>query len=520
MLLAYLLVKVVIYNLFFHPLANTPGPLLARISVLPSFYHACKGDRHIWIWRNFQVYGDTFRAAPNLVLFNTPRAHADIYAARANTTRSGFYRAWKRGKDDVNTINSIDPLIHARKRKTLNLAFTEQSLKAAGPLMAVHVDRWIELLTSDANESEIWSTPRDMATWIDALVFDILGDLCFGESFDTKEPGENKLKKLPHLIMKQVSIGYMLSKSGLFNLVLWLQPRGLYALQERIRHADVKEYNAFVQGRVHGRIAAHKAGEKATRHDMFHFLLTATETDTNLPAYTDSNHLLAEARLLVLAGTDTSAATLCGLFFYLAHNPRVLAKLNAEIRSTFASVQEIMLGPSLSKCQYLRACIDEALRLAPPAPSELPREVLPGGAVIQGQFYPPGTVVGCSAWSMGRDEAIYGDAYTFRPERWIPSSHLDTLNSEDQVRNLKKIFHPFSTGSSDCAGRNVAMLELLLVCARTVWKTDIRVAPGFKDGEGRPELGWGQRSRDQFIVKDAFLSLKEGPVLQFRQRLE
>jgi cytochrome P450 len=517
-LLAVYVAVATVYNLFLHPLAHTPGPFLARISVLPSFYHAVKGDRHIWIWQNFQIYGDTFRAAPNLVLFNTPRAFTDIYAARANITRSGFYRAWKRNKDDVSTINSTEPAVHAKKRKALNLAFTEQSLKAAGPLMAVHVDRWIELIVSDSNEE--WSPPRDIAAWVDALVFDILGDLCFGESFNTKELGENKLKKLPHLIMKQVSIGYMLSKSGLLNLVLFLQPRGLNTLQERIRHADVKEYNTFVESRVDKRIAAHEASEKAARHDMLYFLLAATDPETKSRVYADRNHLLAESRLLVLAGTDTSAATICGLFFYLAHNSRVLAKLSAEVRSTFASAEEIMLGPKLSKCKYLRACVDEALRIAPPAPGELPREVLPGGATIDGRFYPAGTVVGCSAWSMGRDEAVYGDANTYRPERWIPSSHPDTLNSEEQVRNLKKNFHPFSIGSGDCAGRNVALLELLLVCARTVYKTDIRIAPGRSDGEGRPELGWGQRSRNEYMVKDAFLCLKKGPVLQFRRRAE
>jgi hypothetical protein len=81
-----------VYNLLFHPLARVSGPLLARISISPSFYHAIKGDRHIWIWQDFQIYGDTFRAAPNLVLFNDPRAYTDIYVPRANITRSSFYR--------------------------------------------------------------------------------------------------------------------------------------------------------------------------------------------------------------------------------------------------------------------------------------------------------------------------------------------------------------------------------------------------------------------------------------------
>jgi len=48
----------IIYNLFFHPLAGHPGPFLARISPWPNFYHAVKGDRHIWLWQNFQIYGE------------------------------------------------------------------------------------------------------------------------------------------------------------------------------------------------------------------------------------------------------------------------------------------------------------------------------------------------------------------------------------------------------------------------------------------------------------------------------
>ena len=73
-----------IYNLFFHPLARVPGPFLCRITDLPSYYRALKGDRHIWLWQNFQVYGRRFRAGPNLVVFDTPEAYNDIYSHKAN----------------------------------------------------------------------------------------------------------------------------------------------------------------------------------------------------------------------------------------------------------------------------------------------------------------------------------------------------------------------------------------------------------------------------------------------------
>jgi hypothetical protein len=46
-----------IHNLIYHPLSGHPGPFLARISSWPDLNHAIKGDRHIWLWQNFQIYG-------------------------------------------------------------------------------------------------------------------------------------------------------------------------------------------------------------------------------------------------------------------------------------------------------------------------------------------------------------------------------------------------------------------------------------------------------------------------------
>lgn len=45
------------YNLFFSPLASVPGPFFAKVSGLPSYYHALRGDRHVWIWQCHQIYG-------------------------------------------------------------------------------------------------------------------------------------------------------------------------------------------------------------------------------------------------------------------------------------------------------------------------------------------------------------------------------------------------------------------------------------------------------------------------------
>jgi len=58
-------------------------------------------------------------------------------------------------------------------------------------------------------------------------------------------------------------------------------------------------------------------------------------------------------------------------------------------------------------------------------------------------------------------------------------------------------------GAGDCADRSVAMLELLLGCARTVWRVDVRARKG-----------------GEYAVKDAYLCLTYGLGLQFRAMIE
>lgn len=150
--------------------------------------------------------GPTFRFQPNGILFNSPNAYRDIYGLKSNVKKSLFYTVWQRNAQDANTLNTVDVSLHAKKRKLLNLVFTQKSVRSAGAFINKHVNRWHELLiTGDGKD---WSEPRNMAEWNDCLVFDILGDLCFGKSFEIKEPGSNPLKTMPHSINSYMKFTY------------------------------------------------------------------------------------------------------------------------------------------------------------------------------------------------------------------------------------------------------------------------------------------------------------------------
>ncbi|KAF2676797.1 cytochrome P450 [Lentithecium fluviatile CBS 122367] len=510
-----------IYNLYWHPLAKYPGPFLCRISGLPSFYHACMGDRHIWLWQLFQIYGDKIRASPNALLFNTSEAWHSLFDKKTNVRKSGFYEAWMRNKHDINTLSCTDVELHHKKRRLLKLAFTEQSLKAWGPFMARHIDRWNELLPEEKRDEDGWSEPQDLSKWSDFLLFDLLGDLCFGMNFATKEPGENKLKTIPHFIAKHMMINYPIAKSPILDTFLWLKPRGLDKLIELATPKDVKDFFSFVDETVTKRVQMERQRERdkspAEREDMFHFLCTARDPETGELAFNETD-LKSEAHLLIIAGSDTTADLLCAFFFYVTHFPQAYARVVKEIRETFSRPEEIVQGSALlTDCKYLRACLNECFRLAPAGPSELERMVLPGGTNIAGEFLPEGVKLGVVHWALGRNEEFYGgDANVFRPERWIVSDNPAEGTPAEEVKRLRHGLHTFGKGVGDCVGQKVAMLQLSMAIARTLWRFDVRVAERL--GEGRPELGWGRRDPNTYMLRDAYIALRKGPILQFKER--
>ncbi|KAF2448050.1 benzoate 4-monooxygenase cytochrome P450 [Karstenula rhodostoma CBS 690.94] len=507
-----------IYDVFFHPLADCPGPFFAKFSKLPNFYHAIKGDRHIWIWQNHQIYGDKVRIHPNEVLFLAPQAHKDIYGAKANVRRATSYKAWQTSVEP-NTALTIDPQVHARKRKILNQAFTEKSVKHAASFVVEHTERWIDLLsgTKDAPRNDGWTASRNMSDWNDWLVFDILGDLCFGRSFDVKEPAPNPIRKIPHLIIQHVQLFYPILQSPFLNFFVWAKPRGLDYLLNFITPEEVKSYYKFINDSVTKRIQMEqdsKNGETA-RMDMFHFLCAATDPVTG--EHYSEDALQGEAAMLIVAASDSTSTILAALWFYLSRNESVYKRLVLEIRDKFINSDDIVTGPKLASCTYLYACIDEALRIAPAGASEFAREVLPGGTTINGEYFPAGVVVGCAHWAMGHNEYVFGDPNRFRPERYIPSDATGV--TVEEVNHIKSYYQPFLIGPTNCVGKTIAITEMALVVARTLFRMDLRAVPGENLGAGHPSLGWGRRDEKQYHISDAYITVHEGPILQFRKRI-
>jgi cytochrome P450 len=146
-------------------------------------------------------------------------------------------------------------------------------------------------------------------------------------------------------------------------------------------------------------------------------------------------------------------------------------------------------------------------------PSHLPRDVLSGGITIDGELFPAGTVVGVPMYAIHNNPDYFPDPFAFKPERWIESSS----NPSEAIANARRAFNPFSTGTRQCSGRNLAYMQLKLTLAHLLWRFDLREASDeMGRGGGRMGLGVGRERDDEFQMWDALGFGRDGPMVEVR----
>lgn len=97
--------------------------------------------------------------------------------------------------------------------------------------------------------------------------------------------------------------------------------------------------------------------------------------------------IMLNSVILVGAGSETTASAMTFFFYVTGMNTAQKQILQDEIRSTFTDESEINMV-NCGQISYLQACIEETLRMFPPA-AETPPRVSPG-ANIGGEFIPSG----------------------------------------------------------------------------------------------------------------------------------
>ena len=215
-------------------------------------------------------------------------------------------------------------------------------------------------------------------------------------------------------------------------------------------------------------------------------------------------------------GSDTSRVVITSTIFYCLHNPNTLDLLESEVRTAFGDVEDIRIGQRLDSCHYLRACINESMRLSPPLGAIMPRQVLSGGIHVDDHVFPEGTELGTPVYALHHQEQYYQDAFTFNPARWCvcPSD----ASSKEGVSLLQSAFCPFGIGPRSCAGKALAYTEISIVLARIVFLFELRLSQISRPEEVRPGWANGRKGKNEFHVFDSIVALHDGPMVDFKRR--
>jgi cytochrome P450 len=176
------------------------------------------------------------------------------------------------------------------------------------------------------------------------------------------------------------------------------------------------------------------------------------------------------------SGSDTTATALSSTIFYLARNPEAYTRVVNEVRRFFKNASDVCLGQTLNSCVYLRACVNESMRLSPPIGSALWRELTDGGCSIGGIHLRAGVEVGTCIYSIHHRSDYYPDQFAYKPDRWVVSEATGV--SRKDVDLALSAYTPFSLEPRSCLGKSLAVSELMLTIAVILCAFDFRTPEG------------------------------------------
>ncbi|KAJ6002943.1 hypothetical protein N7451_005490 [Penicillium sp. IBT 35674x] len=468
-------IGLVVYNVYFHPLAKYPGPKSMAATRIPNMYMVASGQAHQEITRLHERYGPVVRVAPNELSFVTNgEAWKPIYGSRPGHGQKPkdalFYQETI---DNFPSIISSNDADHTRFRRSLSHAFSDSSLRGQEPIIKGYVDLLIQRLHETINRGRI---SVDVVSWYNFTTFDIIGDLAFGEPFNCLQ--NSNYHPWVSMIFAGIKAGAIIS---LVRRVPYLEPLKRLFTPKKLMHARL-DHQRLTKEKVQIRM-----GKSNDRPDFFANILKQKD-----PSKTFSEgELYSNADLLIIAGSETTATLLSGATYLLLRNPRAFAKLKEEVRGAFNSDADVTLD-ACNQLAYLQACLNEALRMYPPVPVGLPRIIDAQGDTIDGHFVPGGTTVSVSHMATYYSEENFKDAKHFIPER-----HLDDHRFASDNKNA---LQPFSFGPRNCIGRkygplcvlavaktlltffffSLAYVEMRLILARMIINFEMELAePGF-----------------------------------------
>ncbi|KAJ4403645.1 hypothetical protein N0V82_010622 [Gnomoniopsis sp. IMI 355080] len=400
------------------------------------FYASVASGRHPFTMRDLhRKYGNVVRIGPNWLSFSSPQAYMDVYGRPSHGKKAFLKFGEYERPGDISTTR--DPDLHAVQKRALSKGFSAAAMRDQEKVLHEYLRLLFEQLDTLGKGGQVAVKIGEALNW---FTLDIIGDLAFGESFESISEASNEAYSLITDALRYSNVEYLKRQRPYIGPIVarLLFPRSL------------KEKHLKYQRMTAAKAAKRIKRTDLDRQDFFSHLIRDGRIS--------EKELMATAWTLIMAGSETTATALTATIFYLLRNPQTLDNLTNEILASFQSAHQIT-GDSVVGLKYLNGVIEEGLRLFPPLALGLPRES--PGAVVDGHFIPQGTCVSVENFSLSYDPRYWEEPESFRPERWLGTGF---------EHDNKMAHHPFSEGTRSCIGKNLAYLELRILLASLVFQ--------------------------------------------------
>nr|XP_043618347.1 cytochrome P450 83B1-like [Erigeron canadensis] len=186
------------------------------------------------------------------------------------------------------------------------------------------------------------------------------------------------------------------------------------------------------------------------------------------------DHIKGMIMDVLVAGTDTSAATVVWAMTALMKHPKVMKKAQEEVRNVVAKKGKVD-EDDISKLTYMKAVIKEIMRLYPTVPLLVNRETTKE-TTLHGFKIKPKTLVFVNALAIGRDPESWENPEEFLPERFL-GSDIDFKGNDFELI-------PFGAGRRICPGISMGVVTVELLLGNLLYLFDW----GLPDGMEKEDL--------------------------------
>ena len=193
-----------------------------------------------------------------------------------------------------------------------------------------------------------------------------------------------------------------------------------------------------------------------TYDDLLDMLLESRYEDGSAMS---NDQLIDEILILFVAGHETTSNALCFSLMLLAKHPEIQENVYKETLESDG--KELSLMERFAKSKYTTQCLEEAMRLYPPA--YFSDRIAIEEDEYNGIKLTKGTIILISFFEIHRHRDFWKEPTVFDPDRF----------HSNNKKEYSDWYFPFGAGPRMCVGSNFAMYEMIVTISEIIKKYKI-----------------------------------------------